>query len=44
MNTVTLLIALETLRNIRDARAPDGTAHPDAWYEGYGWERANCGH
>jgi hypothetical protein len=40
MNTPALLIALETLRKIRDAKAPDYIAHPDAWYEGYTRQQA----
>jgi len=32
---VSLVLAIEALRKIRDAKAPDGITHPDAWYEGY---------
>ena len=35
-----LEITLETLRKIRDAKAPEGIAYPDTWYEGYARQSA----
>lgn len=42
MNEASLLIAIDALRKLRDAKAPDGIAHPDAWYEGYAKQTAAC--
>lgn len=28
-------IMRDALRRIRDAKAPEGFLHPDAWFEGY---------